>query len=217
MAYLRLPDGSYFRFDDHLSDAEARSLAQQKYPGAFAPTPPECQQQLNALPKDAASNFILLPDGSCFKFSISRDTEWAYQQARQERPDAWQRFSAGQDAGQVATASPVPRVDVRGAYEQALFASVASVLVGALVLAAVGWGLWRRATRQTPLQVGRWWAAQASGAAALVQVGRSWRSVPEDQFFNVLLVAVPAGVIAFALGWSYAKWGARIDRKPGAN
>ena len=35
MAYLRLPDGSYFKFDDKLSDEQAQQLAEQKHPDAF--------------------------------------------------------------------------------------------------------------------------------------------------------------------------------------
>jgi hypothetical protein len=41
MAYMRLPDNSYFKFDDKLTDQQAAMLAQQKYPQIFGIKPQE--------------------------------------------------------------------------------------------------------------------------------------------------------------------------------
>lgn len=41
MAYLQLPDGSYFQFDDALSDQQAYALAQRKFPAVFGAKPQE--------------------------------------------------------------------------------------------------------------------------------------------------------------------------------
>lgn len=41
MAYLKLPDGSYFEFDDALPDDKAYALAKQKHPDAFGIKPQE--------------------------------------------------------------------------------------------------------------------------------------------------------------------------------
>lgn len=41
MAYLQLPDGTYFQFDDALSDSQAFDLAKRKHPDAFGIKPQE--------------------------------------------------------------------------------------------------------------------------------------------------------------------------------
>lgn len=41
MAYLQLPDGTYFQFDDALSDSQAYDLAKRKHPDAFGIKPQE--------------------------------------------------------------------------------------------------------------------------------------------------------------------------------
>lgn len=54
MAYLQLPDGSYFQFDDALPDDKAYALAKQKHPDAFGIKP---QEGLGAAFKKGAEQF----------------------------------------------------------------------------------------------------------------------------------------------------------------
>lgn len=55
MAYLKLPDGSYFQFDDALSDEQAYAAAKQKHPDAFGIKP---QEGMAAAFKKGAEQFV---------------------------------------------------------------------------------------------------------------------------------------------------------------
>lgn len=97
MAYLRLPDGTYFKFDDALSDQQAQELAQRKFPDAFGIKP---QEGVGAAFKKGAEQFIS-SSGTGIR-SIFGDPAAAAQQGLQQQQEIGARYADQVGWGRVA-------------------------------------------------------------------------------------------------------------------
>lgn len=141
MAYLRLPDGTYFKFDDALSDQQAQELAQRKFPDAYGIKP---QEGLGAAFKKGAEQFI--SSGGTGIRSIFGDPAAAAQQGLAQQQDIGNRYADqigfdrvrerfnAPDGGFMSAAGEVARQIPLAIAEQApnITASVAGAKAGAM-------------------------------------------------------------------------------------
>lgn len=141
MAYLQLPDGSYFQFDDALSDQQAYALAQRKFPAVFGAKP---QEGMTAAFKKGAEQFTA--SGLTGLRSIFGNAQQAAEEGLQQQQNIGARYAdqVGWDkvaqkyndpnGGLFSAAGEVARQIPLALAEQApnIAASVASAKLGAM-------------------------------------------------------------------------------------
>lgn len=146
MAYLKLPDGSYFQFDDALSDEQAYATAQRKFPAAFGIKP---QEGMGAAWKKGVEQFI--SSGGTGIRSLFGDPVAAARQGVEQQQDIGNRYADqvgwdrvrdrfnAPDGGFMSAAGEVARQVPLALAEQApnIAASMAGAKVGAMGGAAV--------------------------------------------------------------------------------
>lgn len=97
MAYLQLPDGSYFQFDDALSDQQAYALAQRKFPAVFGAKP---QEGMGAAFKKGAEQFTA--SGLTGLRSIFGNAPQAAEEGLQQQQNIGARYADQVSWGKVA-------------------------------------------------------------------------------------------------------------------